>query len=110
MGILNNYWNLLTTENELLTKIIVSPTIFIEAWILFKIFATIFDIKYTKKEECIYIISLSVISKILEFTIPTPYNVIANYLVMFLLITLIFKTSKITSSLCVLCLLCVYYR
>lgn len=108
MGILNNYWNLLTTENELLTKIIVSPTIFIEAWILFKIFATIFDIKYTKKEECIYIISLSVISKILEFTIPTPYNVIANYLVMFLLITLIFKTSKITSSLCVLLPICVF--
>ena len=108
MEILSKFWSLMTTENEFVTKILVSPTIFIEAWLSFEIFTTIYKIKYSQKQKLVYIFLISFISKISEIIIPTPYNVIINYLVMFLLITLIFKTSKITTSLCALLPICVF--
>ena len=100
MEILSKFWSLMTTENELLTKLIIFPTIFIEAWLLFELFTTIYKIKYTKKQKILYIFIISFISKISEIIMPLPYNVIFNYFIMFFVIKFIFKLNAMQSILC----------
>ena len=100
MEILNKFWSLMTTENEIVTKILVSPTIFIEAWLSFEIFTTIYKIKYSQKQKLVYIFLISFISKISEIIIPIPYNVLFNYFIIFIILKLIFKLNVIQSILC----------
>lgn len=99
---LGSIWNLLTTENAKLTSLVISPTIFIEAYLDFKIFTLILNLEYTKRQKILYIIFMSIISKIAEFIIPMPYNIILNYLSMLVLIKMVFKINIIESILCVI--------
>ncbi len=91
MEILRTIWITLTSENEFLTKIITAPTIFIEAWIIITLITLVLKIDTSKKEKNFYIIILSFSSLITEFFIPTPYNVIINYLIMIILNRVFFK-------------------
>lgn len=99
MELLNNIWILLTTENEFLTNIILAPTSFIEAWLLFKISTSILQINYNKKQKLIYIILLGFNSILTEFLIKNPYNVLINYLTMFIIIKSVLHTSKVRTLL-----------
>ena len=99
---LNSVWNLLTTENEFVTKIILSFTIFIEAWIVFKLFTTILKLSYTSKQECLYIIIFSFSALVFEFFIPSPFNTFINYIVMFIIIKSLFKTNTIQTLLSII--------
>lgn len=99
---LSSIWNLLVTEDEILTKIITSFPIFIEAWLVLKLFTSILRIKYTKKQSAIYVILFTVFSLISKFFIPSPFNTLVNYIVMFILIKLVFKLNVIQSLLSVI--------
>ena len=93
MEILTNIWNVLTTENVMLTKFMGFPFVIIEDWIAFLLISLILKINYTKKQKIIYIAFLSTISLITTFIIPSPYNVIVNYLVMFLFVHQLLEVS-----------------
>lgn len=101
MGVLSNIWSVLTTENEIATKIICAPTVIIEDWLVFLLTVIILRINYTKKQGLIFIMTLSLVSLISEFFVPTPYNVILNYLGLFVLVRLLFNHNIIESILCV---------
>ena len=58
MEILQTIWNVLTSENERLTKIICAPLTFLEAYISMLIFLTILNIKTTKKQQVLYVLLL----------------------------------------------------
>ena len=60
MNLLQNLWNLLITENELYTNIITIPLTFLEVLITALIFTSILDIKYSKKQMVIYVITFSI--------------------------------------------------
>ena len=100
MEILSSIWNIMTTENEMVTKIITAPTVIIEDWIAFLLIVTILKIDYTPKKKYIYIISLSIISLVTEFFIPAPFNVFLNFLLMFVLVKLLLRQNIIKSILC----------
>ena len=100
MEILTNIWNVLTTENEMLTKIIISPAVIIEDFIIFLLIVYIFRINYTSKQKYTYVFTLSIISTITNFVLHSPYNVIINFLLMFILIRKMFKLNVIYSILC----------
>ena len=102
MEIFSNIWNILTTENEFLTKLIVSPTVIIEAWLVFHLFTSILAIRYNKKEKLIYIISFSVVSLLAEFLIKNPFNIFINYITMFIILRLILKQNIIKSILSII--------
>ena len=91
MEILRTIWITLTSENEFLTKIITAPTVLIEAWIMLTFSTLVLKIETTKKEKMLYVLIFSISSLITEFFIPAPYNVIINYLVMFILNRVFFK-------------------
>ena len=62
MGILNNIWNTLNTENEMITKILSTPLSIVEVYITFKLFTTILKTNYTKKQLYIYVFSVAILS------------------------------------------------
>lgn len=102
MEILNNIWNMIGTENEMLTKIVTAPTVFIEAWLAFLLIASILQFDYTTRKKSVYIGFLSITSLITEFFIPIPYNVIFNYLIMVLFIKILLKLNIIKTILAVI--------
>ena len=93
MEILNNIWHMLTTENELYTKILISPLIIIETYLSFKLFSIILNLYYTKNQQYSYIFLISISSILTNFFIFPPFNVLFNYLLFFILIRKIFKLN-----------------
>lgn len=100
MEILSSIWNIMTTENEMVTKIITIPTIPIEIWLSFLIIKNILKVDTSKGQGYCYIISLSIISLLTKFFIPEPFNSFVNYIVMFIIVKLLLKHSIIKSVLC----------
>lgn len=102
MEILSNIWNVLTTENEMVTKIFTIPTIPIEIWLSFLIIQNILKIGDSKKQEYSYILSLSIIAVMTKFLIPEPLNVVFNYISMFIAIKYIFNSNMVKTLLIVI--------
>ena len=100
MEIFSNVWNILTTENEMVTKIFTIPTIPIEAWLGLLIIISILKIDISKKQKFLYVFFLTIISLITKFIIPSPYNIFFNYLCMYVEIKSIFKTNIVKTILC----------
>ena len=100
MGILSSLWSLLITEDEMVTKLITAPTVFLEAWLVFGLLSSILKIKLTKMQatHCIILLSLNALAA--EFLIPAPYNVLTNYIMMFLIVELIFRIDIPKTILC----------
>ena len=100
MEILSNIWNVLTTENEMVTKLFTIPTIPIEAWLVFLLIKNFIKIELNKKQTFYYILILSLITLTTKFVIPSPYNIFFNYFLMFIEIKIIFKTNIVKTILC----------
>lgn len=100
MEIFSNTWNLLTTENEFITKLIVSPTVILEAWLSILIITDILKFKITKNKKIIYIVFLSFLSLLTEFVIPEPYNFFINYIALLLFAKYLFNLNIIKTVLC----------
>ena len=91
MEILNTIWTALTTENEMLTNIIVAPLALLEAFFVMLLFSNILNISYSKKQAISYVISFSIIANLVNFTISKPFNSTINILICLILIIFIFK-------------------
>ncbi len=99
MEILQTICNVLTTQNERLTNIIVSPLVFIESFLYFIIFTKILEISYTKKQQFLYIVLLSVLGTLNIFCVPYPYYTFINILLCPLLSFCILKLDILKSFL-----------
>lgn len=93
MEILQTICNALTTENEVLVKIITIPLTFIEAYITMLLFTTILNIKSSKKQNLIFILSFSLIAILALLFVPTPFNTIINTISFIILTIFIFKIN-----------------
>ena len=78
MEVLNSLWNLLITENEMLTKIVTAPLVAVEIWLGFLLLSSILNFNYKPKQKIIYITFISILTLVNTFLIPAPYNVIFN--------------------------------
>lgn len=99
MEILQTIWSALTTENEVLTKIICAPLTFVEVYITMLIFLTILNIESTRKQRLIYVFSFSVLAIFSSFFIPTYINTYVNLLICPTLVLIIFKANLLKSIL-----------
>ncbi len=102
MEILNNLWILLTTENEFVTSIVTFPFYFVETYLSLCIFMTFLKIDLSKKQQLIYVISISLIFIFSNYLIGEPFNVIINYGCIFLLLFAIYKQSFLKSILAII--------
>ena len=97
MELLNNLWILLTTSDELYRKIFVIPFAFIETYLAMTLFLIILNIPTNKKNKILYVIFASLITNFNSIFIPSPFNVFLNYILFFILIIVIFKTTILKS-------------
>lgn len=93
METVSNMWNALTVENEKLVSLSFIPMIFIELTISMLLFTTILQIKRTKKQSFIYVVSLSLIGIITHLFVPEPYNTFINIFMLPAMVFICFKTS-----------------
>lgn len=85
MDILNRLGNLLIAENEMLTKIITAPMVFVEVWLSYQLYSVLLNLNFSKKKEFIYIFAMSSTSLISRFIIPAPLNIFFNYILLFII-------------------------
>lgn len=69
----------------------------IENYLFLTLLLLVFDVKASKKQKFIYMLLIIPISKITSEFMPSPFNVIANYTCMIIMITLIFKLNILKS-------------
>ena len=97
MEILQTIWTALTTPNDGLTAIIFNkfgiPFIFIELTVNMLLFTTILNIKATRKQKIICVLSCFLLSCITNFILDKPYSSYINMIAYPIIICLIFKTS-----------------
>ena len=101
MNILNNIWVAISTPNEVLTNIMVSMSTFVENFLIMLLFLTILDIKSSKKQKLTYVISMSIVSILAVYILPSPFNILSNYFMMIIIAHLVFKNSWLKSSICI---------
>ena len=99
MEILNNIWSILTTESEQITNIIVLPFYFLEIYFSLYLFTLILNIKLSKKKRLFYVLFISTVSIIDNLFIGEPFNVIVNYIIIWILLFFIYKFNFINSIL-----------
>ena len=87
---LNNIWIALSTENPILINILMIPINIIESYLSMQIFLTIFNVKASKKQIFEYVVLTSIISRLSDIFVLSPFNVIVNYTCIIICIKLIF--------------------
>ncbi len=102
MELLNNIWNALTTPNESLINILSVPFTMIEVFLSVLLFTSLLKIQTQKYQKIIYVLLISFIGVLATFVIPSPFNLVINYLLMFILIPIFFKTNLLKTFLSVL--------
>ena len=99
MEIFKIIWTALTTENEMLTNIILFPEVFLESFINMLLFTTLLNITADKNIKFKYVIVLSVIANFTTIFIPNPYCSYLNLIIIMICIHVFFKTHIIKSIL-----------
>lgn len=83
MNLLNNFFNILITPNEITTTFITLPCSFIENYLSFWLFTRLLKINYTKLQRNFYIIIFPILGILTSLFIPAPYNIFINYIINF---------------------------
>lgn len=99
MELLHNLWNVLVTEDENLMRIVLLFLGILETFVTLKLFTTILDIKYTKKQLTLYFIFMFIYAIFTTYIIPNNFGIFVTILVIPITIHCIFKTSFIKSFL-----------
>ena len=99
MEILQTIWNVLTTENERLTNIIISPFMFLESYLYFIIFTKILGISFSKKQKNLYVTLLFLLGLLNMHLVPSPYYTFVNILICPILSFTILKLDVLKSLL-----------
>ena len=104
MEILNNINEMLSTSN-IFYKLFFT---LIEGYIGMTLFLTLLNISAKKGRQFLYVLSSVSVTILNNYIIPTPFNVFVNYILYFILIIAIFKTSAFKSTLSVLAPIAVF--
>ena len=102
MEILNNIWSLLTTENEFVTSLVVLPLYFVETYLSLYTFSILLKMELSKNQKFIYVITISLVIISTNFFVNEPFNVIINYVIVFLLLFVGYKQSFLKSILAII--------
>lgn len=99
MEIFQTIWTALTTENEVLTNIILIPVSYLEVFLNMLIFTTLLNISSTKKIKTIYILIEASIGTSFNLLVPNPYRSFINLIFLIILIKYFFKVNILKSLL-----------
>lgn len=102
MEMLNNIWTAISTPNEGLVNILLIPFSFIEVYLSLQLFTSILNITSNLKQKMFYVISASIVSLITLNCIPSPFNSIANYIILLFIIYFTFKIGILKSLIAII--------
>ena len=91
MEMLNNISIALSTENVELVNIITIPLLFIESYLSLCLFTNLLNLNSSRKQKLLYVFLTSLVSIIINLFVPSPFNVILNYLIFFIIIYFTFR-------------------
>ncbi len=97
MEMLNNIWNFVSTENIEFVNFIVGVFSFLEAYLSLMLFINVLNIKSNNKQKLLYVLLAATYSIIATPFIPSPFNIILNFLIIFVIIFFIFKQGFLKS-------------
>lgn len=97
MNTLQTIWSALTTENEILFKILSIPLAFLDVYIGLLFFTTILNIPTTRKRKILYVIIYGTVSNIITFLVPPSYKIYVIMIIWPILIYFLLKTSILKS-------------
>ena len=94
MEFLNNIWTATSTPNETLITLLSIPLLLlIEAPLTYCLISNFFNIKFSKKQAFIYILSTGIIAVIANYLISFTFNIILNYAFAFIILFFVMKLS-----------------
>lgn len=93
MELLHNLWNIVSTEDENLVNYMLIFLGIIESYVTMKLFTTVLDISYTKKQRNLYIIIMEIIMILSIILIPNEFTIFYHLFLTFFIIKFVFKTS-----------------
>lgn len=96
---LQTIWSALTTQNEFLTKILLIPLAYLDAFVGMLFFTTVLNIETTRIKKFIYVISYGTLANLINFIIPTSYSVFINIIIWPIMVFFILKTTILKSIL-----------
>lgn len=96
---LQTIWSALTTQNEVLTKILLTPLSYLDAFVGMLFFTTVLNIETTKRKKFIYVLSYGTLANLINFIIPTSYSVFINIIIWPIMVFFILKTTILKSIL-----------
>lgn len=99
---ISNIWTALSTENPELVTIILHIAVFVESYLTLNLFLSILNIESTRKQRILYVLLFGFEGTLSSLFIPSPYNLIINYLIVFLIIYFIFKLNPLKVILCMI--------
>lgn len=96
--LLNNVWMALTTPNEKLLNILLIPMGIIECFLVMLLLLSIFNITANRKQKLLYVTIEFAMSLLNIYVIPSPFNILLNYLVQIVVAYYIFNISFLKST------------
>lgn len=102
MGILQTIWTALTTENEMLSTLLLMPETYLENFINVLLFSTLLGISSDRKTKVLYIVIISTLCNLTNLFIPNPFRSFINLALILVFIKIMFKTSIIKTILAVI--------
>ena len=100
MDILNNIWTAISTPNEgLLNFLLIFLVFFLEAPLTFSLINNIFKLNASKIQRIVYILCVSTTGSFATYVVPSPYNMIFNYIINFLVIHFLFNCKIVKNIL-----------
>ena len=96
---LQTIWSALTTQNDELTKILLIPLAYLDAFVGMLFFTTVLNIDLKQKNKLLYVLIYGTVGNLITFNIPTSYSVFINILVWPLIIFFTLKTTIFKSIL-----------
>lgn len=94
MEIFQTIWTALTTPNEILTKIMLIPLAFLEAFVSMLFFTTVLNIQASKKQKINYVLCLGTLTNFINLIIPNPFiKFLLNTILWPIFVILFLKTS-----------------
>ena len=99
MELLHSLWNVVSTEDENLTKYVVIVLAIIENYVTMLFFTSLLNINYTRRQKNIYILIMELLVILSKIFIPNEISIFFHLIITFIVIKLIFKSTIIKSIL-----------
>lgn len=93
MELLHNLWNVLVTEDEILIRYLTLIMSVFETYVILKLFTSVLDISYTKKQRNIYFICMFIYWIFISFVLPDEFSVFFTMIALPIIIKYVFNIS-----------------